>query len=134
MADISNISAGDLLSFDLNTTLIAADYKGVTLLGIVGYTMAMGYEDVEVTHKNIIGSLPEGTPEKASDYNYLIVKLPSGTIKAVGIPWIKDPITVVKTTTITVTVTPASLSDVDIIKKALNAYGVTNYTITTTMS
>lgn len=29
MADISNISAGDLLSFDLNTTLIAADYKGL---------------------------------------------------------------------------------------------------------
>lgn len=131
MANVTNISAGQFLNFDLNTKLLVSDYRNVKLLGIINYDMAMTFDDVEAVHKNIIGSLPVGTPAQARDYNYLMVLMPNGSRRVVGAPWIKEPITVVSTVVYNVQVRDGGSDGALLIKKALSAYGITDFTITT---
>ena len=130
MADISNLSAGQMVSFSLTTNLISSVYNNVTILGIVGYDMAMLTEDVNAIHRNIYSSLPDNTPSSAKDYNYLIVRLQDGTKKAVGAPWISNDIKVVSSVVYTVTIRDGSADSTDLIRKALQSRGFTDITIT----
>lgn len=129
MADISSLSPGQVLSFELVTNLLASEYRNVVLEAVVTYKQARKIEDVDATHANIIGSLPEGTPKSAREYNYLHITMPNGEERAVGIPWIKDPINVISTQIVDVRIRGKALDDADIVAKALRAYGFDDYEI-----
>ena len=62
MANISALSPGQIISFDLNTTLISGGYRAVKLLANVEYSLAVQYTDVDSKHANIYDTLPDGTP------------------------------------------------------------------------
>lgn len=130
MPDISSLSPGQVLSFELLTNLLASEYRNVVLEAVVGYKQARKIEDVDATHANIIGSLPPGTPKSARDYNYLHITMPNGEERAIGIPWIKDPINVITTQIIDVRIRGKSLDDAAIVAKALRAYGLDDFEIT----
>lgn len=123
MADVSNLEPGQVLSFELNTKLLTSDYTTVKLQSICSAPMARRISDIDAIHANIISTLPEGTPQSPDEYNYLIVELIDGDVRAVGVPWIKDPVRVVNKTEINVTVKNVDVSDSEMIRKALNAYG-----------
>ena len=129
MADISSLKPGQVLSFELNTNLLASEYRNVVLEAIITYRQARKIEDVDATHANIIGSLPEGTPKSAREYNYLHIVMPSGEERAVGIPWIKYPINVISTQIIDVRVRGMAVDDAAIVAKALRAYGFDDFEI-----
>ena len=123
MADINALRSGQVVSFKLHTKLISDIFTNVKVLGSVGFDLATLTEDVAAIHANIYSTLPEGTPENPQDYDYLIVETIDGQRKAVGAPWIKDPIPTVDSATIQVNVSNATTSDVEKIRDALNAYG-----------
>lgn len=129
MANVSAIKAGQTVSFKLHTKLLKDEYQHVVVKGIVGYDIAISFEDVAVHHENIYSTLPQGTPRNPQDYEYLLVKTQSGETKAVGVPWIKDPVTVIESAIIRITVNQASVGDVETIKRALNSYGFTDFNI-----
>ncbi|AQT28146.1 hypothetical protein pVa21_205 [Vibrio phage pVa-21] len=129
MADISGLKMGQVVSFKLHTKLISDIFTNVKVLGIVGYDVATAFEDVAAVHANIYSTLPEGTPENAEDYDYLYVETIDKQRKVVGVPWIKDPISVVDSATIRVTLNNATTSDVEKVRNALNAYGYIDLSI-----
>ncbi len=129
MADINTLKSGQVVSFKLHTKLISDIFTNVKVLGAVGFDLANNIEDVAAIHANIYSTLPEGTPESPEDYDYLIVETIDGQRKAVGGPWIKDPITVVDSATIRVTLNNATTSDVEKVRNALNAYGFIDLSI-----
>lgn len=129
MANISALSPGQIISFDLNTTLISGGYRAVKLLANVDYSLAVQYTDVDSKHANIYDTLPDGTPRAAKDFNYLLVEH-SGKIEAVGIPWIKDPVTVIDNSVFDVQVTGLNLNDgARLITEALQSRGISDFTI-----
>lgn len=129
MANISALSPGQIISFDLNTTLISGGYRAVKLLANVEYSLAVQYTDVDSKHANIYDTLPDGTPRAAKDFNYLLVEQ-SGKIEAVGIPWIKDPVTVIDNSVFDVQVTGLNLNDgARLITEALQSRGISDFTI-----
>ena len=109
--------------------MISDIFTNVKVLGIVGFEVASAFEDVAAIHANIYSTLPEGTPEGAEDYDYLYVETIDGQRKAVGVPWIKDPITLIDSATIRVTLSNSSTSDVEKVRDALNAYGFIDLSI-----
>lgn len=130
MADVSKLTPGLVLCFELNTKFLANEYTNVKLISICDATIARMYEDVDATHANIISDLPVGTPSSCDEYNFLIVKLIDGKIKAVGVPWIKDPIRIVQKGTIVVKVNNVDVNDTEVISRALNAFGYSDFEIT----
>ena len=129
MANISALSPGQIISFDLNTTLISGGYRAVKLLANVEYSLAVQYTDVDSKHANIYDTLPDGTPRAAKDFNYLLVEY-NGKVEAVGIPWIKDPVTVIDNSVFDVQVTGLNLNDgARLITEALQSRGISDFTI-----
>ena len=129
MASISALSPGQIISFDLNTTLISGGYRAVKLLANVEYSLAVQYTDVDSKHANIYDTLPDGTPRAAKDFNYLLVEH-NGKIEAVGIPWIKDPVTVIDNSVFDIQVTGLNLNDgARLITEALQSRGISDFTI-----
>lgn len=60
--------------------------------------------DIWAMHKNIYPSLPAGTPNDPTQFQYLRIKLQSGTSTIVAIPWIDDSsVTLVSAKTLQVT-------------------------------
>ncbi len=123
MANIGGIQNGQTISFKLHTKLIADIYTNVKVLGVISYDIAIQFEDVAAQHANIIATLPDGTPKNPQDYDYLYVETIDKQRRAVGVPWIKDPIVVVDSASIRVTVNNATTADVEKVRDALNAYG-----------
>ena len=130
MADVSTLTPGQTITFELETKVLANEFKNCVYLGQVTYELAVTYDDVDATHANIYSTLPAGTPNDPRQYNYILVKLPSGEKKPVGIPWIKDPVRVVTTCVITVKFYDGSINDANDVKRALNARGYNDFEIT----
>lgn len=130
MADISGLTPGQTVSFELHTRVLANEFQNVTYLGEVNYEIASTFDDLDATHANIYSTLPEGIPDDPRMYNYILVKLASGSRKPIGIPWIKDPVKIITSSVITIVVKDASANDTAVIKRALNAYGFTDIVIT----
>lgn len=129
MAKVSALSPGQVISFDLNTTLISGGYRGVKLIANIMYDLAVEYTDVDSKHANIYDTLPEGTPRSAKDFNYLLIEN-NGKREAVGIPWIKDPVTVIDSTVFDVQITGLNLNEgVRLITEALQSRGISDFTI-----
>lgn len=130
MADLSDFTPGQVISFELNTNVLASEYKNCVYMGQVSYDLAILYDDVDAVHSNIYSTLPTGTVDDPRGYNYIIVMLPTKEKKVVGIPWIKDPITVNESCIFTVKIYDADLNSSEKIKRALNAMGFNDLEIT----
>lgn len=125
-----SVSAGQVVSFKLKTKLLKDVFTNVTVVAAdAAYAIASVFEDVAAIHANIISDLPEGTPRSHNEYNYIIVDLIDGTRKAVGIPWILGDVEVIQGLTVTVTLSNSSMETPEIVKRALNAYGLSDFKI-----
>lgn len=129
MATVAALVPGQVISFDLNTTLISGGYRAVKLLANITYDLAVGYTDVDSIHANIYDTLPEGTPRQASGFNYLLIER-NGNREAVGIPWIKDPVTVIDSSIFDVQIKGLNLNEgVRLISEALQSRGISDFSI-----
>lgn len=125
MLPITQLVLNSTVSFDLHPSqLLGTGYKRAKLLAILDAATAGNWIDPIAAHANVYPTLPVGTPNKYDAYPYLKLRLASGEITAIGLPWIKDETFVVATTrSIRLTVDDVSPEDQENIIKALSANG-----------
>lgn len=113
--------------------LLGAQVTRATLKGIIDYSVAVTFINVDLQHRKIYPALPPGTVNDPKKFTYLLFKTESGELTVFAYEWIDDTsIEVVDSTTLTVTLPGVSNSDANKIRDALNLIGFTNFTITAT--
>jgi hypothetical protein len=125
---------GQILSFDVYPSAVLGDnFQNVTVLSLLDPQSANQIIDIVGMHANVYSSLPAGTPNDPTQYNYVKIRTASGQISALGMPWINES-TITSTTnqTITAIVSGVTASDVQGVQNALIANGYTNISVTIT--
>lgn len=105
--------------------LYGTGFKNVVVMGILDQETAnlAGFDTV-AEHAAVYATLPTGTPNDPSAYNYLKVRLPSGATKILGLPWIiESSIEEVNLGTFTLKIANQSANDQQAIINALTANG-----------
>lgn len=107
--------------------IIGSNFSRVKILGIFDARIAQRFADVASLHANIYPTLPPGSGEKYTDYQYVEVELPDGQTSIIGIPWIvASTVTVHGNTQAQFVVSNITPSDVDIIRQQIIAAGYTD--------
>ncbi len=104
---------------------LGTNFANVTIVGEFDDTLAkaQGF-DTAAEHAAVYNTLPAGTPNDPSAYNYVKIRLPNGQTQILGIPWIiANSIEVVNLGTITVKISNVNSSDTEKVRKALAANG-----------
>lgn len=121
--------------FNFNTTapaILGTEIKGAKLIAIVGYDLALKYENVLTKYRTIFPLLPNGTPNKPENCIYYIFKSAIGETIVFCDQWIDDTsVEVIEHINVNIVMNNLSLSDIPRIRNALNALGFTDYAINT---
>ena len=127
-----NFSIDKVYTFNTRApALLGAQVTRATLKGIVDYSVAVTFINVDLQHRKIYPALPPGTVNDPKKYNYLLFKTESGEMNVFAYEWIDDTsIDVVDSTTLTITLPGVSTSDANKVRDALTLIGFTNFTIT----
>jgi hypothetical protein len=127
MLSPNDVELGSTVSFELYPSLlIAAGYTRARVEGILNFTDANHYIDATAVHINVYPTLPPGVPNRADGYYYLKLKLLSGEITVVGLPWIKSSTyVVVESDSLRFTIPNVNVGDEAIIRTQLAALGYT---------
>lgn len=113
--------------------LLGAQVTRATLKGIIDYSVAITFLNVDLQHRKVYPTLPPGTVNDPKKFTYLLFRTESGELTVFAYEWIDDTsIEVVDSTTLTVTLPGVSNSDANKVRDALNLIGFTNFTITAT--
>lgn len=125
MLSITDLPLNATVSFDLYpAALLGTSLKNAKVLAILDADTARFFIDPPVMHANVFATLPPGTPNRFDGYPYVKLKLPNGTVTAIGLPWIKDETLVVATTTrVLITVDNVTPAGQNTILAALSANG-----------
>lgn len=120
--------------YNFNTlapAILGADFKRVTVLAILNYTVATNYINIESNHVNIYPYLPVGTVNDPKTYQYLLIRTQTGENTVLALPWINIS-TVVKVTSkvISITVNDANVDDSVKIRDSLILLGYSDFSIT----
>ena len=133
MLTIDQLPLNATVSFDLHPSqLLGTGYKNAKVLAWLDAESAayMGVDPIAM-HANVYPTLPVGTPNKYDGYPWVKLKLASGEITAIGLPWIKDETLVVATTRkMQFTLDNVSPADQNVVLQALAANGFTAVDVT----
>lgn len=100
MSLFDKFSINDTVNFTVYpTALLGSGYSGVKVLAILDADSASVYVDPRALHAQVYPTLPAGVPNHYDDYSYLKLKMPNGSITAVGTAWIRESSMVVVTST-----------------------------------
>lgn len=129
---LDKLNIGDIASFDVYPKdYLGNQFRQCVVLAILDADSVryLGIEP-ETEHVKVYDSLPAGTPNDATKYQWLKLRLTNGDITAIGIPWIKaDTITTTTTSTITVVYENVSPADVQRIRTMNANNGYSTFTI-----
>lgn len=109
--------------------ILGNDFKNVTVLGIVHPSIAQNFLDIEASHVQIYPYLPEGTPDDARGYEYVMLRTVSGETTVLGLPWINaNTIVNVESGTLLVEIVNVTSQDIQRVSDALvvNGYNAFN--------
>lgn len=122
---------GKTVSFQIYpSNILRDDYTDAVIESITKANSVAGTSLAEL-HQLVYGSLPDTTPNDYRAYNYLVLRLPNGQIKNVGIPWIiADTVKFRSNVVLHVEVRGASVNDIGNLRKALAGNGFTQLDIT----
>lgn len=110
-------------------TILKDDFSNVKLLSVTNHDNAVGFNLAEM-HSKVYPLLPENSPNSFKDYLYIVVRLPSGITRAIGLPWIEEDSFKIHTTTdINITVHNVDSTQLDTIKRILAANGYPTVTV-----
>lgn len=111
--------------------IIGNGYDGAKVLAILDADSANQYINTATVHASIYPLLPAGTPDDPTAYPYLKLKLASGSVTAVGLPWIVDSSWVVQDRAkLTIVMDSVDPDDRNRITAALVALGFNDFTVT----
>ncbi len=110
--------------------LLGNNFKNVTILGIIHPSIAQNFLDLEAIHAQVYAYLPEGTPDNARGYDYVMIKSLSGDTTVLGMPWInQETIVNVESGTMIVEILNVTSQDIQRVSDALAANGFAQYKI-----
>lgn len=119
--------------YNFNTlapAILGADFKRVTVLAILNYSIASTFINIETNHVNIYPYLPEGTVNDPKSYQYLLIKTESGETTVLALPWINlDTVTKITGQTLTIKINDVAGTDATKVRDSLILLGFTNFTI-----
>lgn len=121
--------------YNLNTlvpSILGGIRQNVMLEAIIGYDIAVKYDNVDLKTRTLVPSLPTGTPSDPRKYTYLLLKNSQGVREVLAWEWI-DPSSVVLSDVvrIQVTIPIATASDTTKIRDALTMMGFMDFDIQT---
>lgn len=122
-----------IVSFNIYAApALGGHVKNGRVEGIVSYQRVpqITGSDPAQLHSIVAPELPQGSPESYKDYNYAIIRMPTGTLRAIGMPWIDGEVTVDHEVTFLVTIRNTDLSKEDEIRRLLLAGNFTDFAIT----
>ncbi len=122
----SDLPFGAVVSFEVYPAQMLGDaFTNAKVMAIVDADTAKYWIDPKAQHQNVYATLPAGSvPDKFDSYLYVKLKLASGMITAVGLPWIrKESLKLLVARKILITVENVSPEDDSKILKALSANG-----------
>jgi len=76
-------------SFEVYPPRLGNLFQNVTVMAELDFDSANQEIDVQAMHADFRASVPD-IPADPRDYNYLKLRMPSGQITVIGIPWIND--------------------------------------------
>ncbi len=114
--------------------LLGNNFQNVTVQALLDANTAqiLGV-DIQAIHRQIYPLLPPGTPSDPTKYTYLKVRLQSGAVSILAVPWIDDTtVSLVSSATIVVTIGNVSSLDQARIQACLvqNGYGNLSFELT----
>lgn len=132
MSSSQHFQIGNTYDFNVYGSGFLGNYRNVKVEGIVSHTQASQVSDIFSRHYQVYGLLPPDTvPNDAKAYYYLIVKMSSGELQAVGLPWIiTDSIQLKGSLTAKVIIHNVNAHSADDIRQALSANGFSATTVT----
>lgn len=113
----------NMYSFSVHpVALLGNDFTNVTVLAILDEETARQTIDTYAVHRQYYPYLPSDTPDDSSAYNYVKLRMPSGDVRVIGLPWIiNDTIELVEKVPLIVEIHDASLGDISRIRALLAA-------------
>ena len=69
--------------------ILGTNFKGVKILGSSSYFVITGF-DLETIHRQIFPSLPPGTPDDPTVFNYYHVEFQNGERTVIAHEWIRE--------------------------------------------
>lgn len=124
---ISSSNIGDVVSFSTHAPgILGTSWERVVILSILDADDATRFIDPRSMHQAVYPSLPAGTPNDPTRYQFLKVKTTNGSITAIGLPWV-DPNTVIihEETVVDFRVHGITAADVSRLREALIVAGAT---------
>ena len=110
--------------------LLGAEVTRATLKGIIDYSVAVTFINVDLQHRKIYPALPQGTVNDPKKFTYLLFKTESGELNVYAYEWIDDAtIEPVDSVTLTVTIPGVNNSDATKVRDALSLLGFSQFTI-----
>ena len=110
--------------------LMQASFKNVTVMAIMDAATANLYIDTEAMHVQVYPSLPEGTPNDATAYDYFRIQTQTGQTMILGLAWINaNTVTLVQSSTIKAIIGNVSAADIPRIQNALVQNGYNNISL-----
>lgn len=122
-----------IVSFNIYAAAaLGGHVKNARVEGIVSWqrVSASTGQDPQRDHATVVPSLPSGAPGSYKDYNYVLVRSPSGTLRAIGMPWIDGDVTVDHEVDFIVRVRNTDLSKEAELRRLLIAGGFVDFEIT----
>lgn len=119
-----------IISFDTKpTSILPRAYTNVNTLGVVGYDVAIGIEDITAKYQQLIPYVPDINTD-FTRAEYVIIKHNSGNLEVVALSWIEEG-TVKTTSVINKQITLFDVASTDDVKlaKALRLAGFPKFII-----
>ena len=126
MLAISALPLNSTVSFDLHpAAILGPSIKGAKVLAYLDAASTYYFNiDPVAQHVNVFPFLPPGTPNQFDAYPYIKLKLASGAITCIGLPWIVDASLAVATTRqMQITIDNVTPAGQNLILAALSANG-----------
>lgn len=90
--NLQEIPIGTVISFEVYPSAqFGNNFQAVTLQATFNSTLArmLGFDYI-AANQQVYSTLPAGTPNDPTQYNYFQIKLASGETQILGIPWIRE--------------------------------------------
>jgi len=121
--------------YDFNTlapSILGASVKRAKLIGILDYSSALKYSNVDLMYRTIYPLLPANTLNDAKNSIYYLFETNNSGNVVYCEQWIDlSSVVLVTTTTYRVTISNSSPQDITTLRDVLNSLGFTDYYIET---
>ena len=128
-----NLTIGKTYTFStISPVFLGSKIVNAKLKSIADADTARKFAPIDQTWAQVYPSLPLGTVNDANIVTFYLFETLNKSTVVMAAPWIvEDSVELITATTITATLSSASLSDVEKLRLALVASGFTNFTLKT---